>query len=906
MIRICFKRIGRIAAALALTVLTACGGGEGSPSTPDQPESPPSTLVAPPASLSYQSATYALGYAIADNVPVSSGGAISVYTVSPELPAGLSLDPGTGVISGTPTAISAQHLYAITGSNDAGSVQATFNIEVTEQLTAPTDLRYADPVASYTVNTEISPNTPTSAGGVVTSYSVIPALPDGLALDPVSGVISGVPTVVASPLSYTVTASNSAGATQTQLNISVGPQLKPPVGLSYTNRAVVYVLGQPIKANEANVAVGPVSSYSISPELPAGLVLDPVSGTISGTPTVSAGTRAYTVSASNSAGAAQTILVIGVSEQLSPPTKLVYTNPSVVYAQNQAITPNLPDTAGGIATNYSISPHLPLGLVLNPTSGVISGTPTVVSKRQTYFVIAGNAAGSVQISIVMEVAGQLLPPSSLTYATMSAAYTVNQVIAANIPNYTGGVATDYSVSPALPDGLALDPTSGVITGTPTVPVAVRSYTVTARNNAGETSVSLTIGVAEEVQPPSDLSYGDAVTSYAQYGPITPNIPRNDGGMITLYAVSPELPEGLALDPATGIISGRPAVELSQSSYTVTGSNSAGSVNTTIEFAVKAPAAPKFTVGADTRIPVNGVNKYRYAINDSTFPFLPNRDGSAYLAFWGDARVMRYEGTDFDSMQPPPNNDAVNLTVAPGVSRDWDSAGNWMLNATRTPDGALVAFVHGEDHQFADGGSGEWNSSGLWVSSDDGFNWTSYGEVIGIPKPATAQYGGIGIGGIWDPVNQRWLGYNGDKPFISTDPHALPGTWYGYYNDAFTQHVDPTQPLLPLTAAPGMKDAYANNGTGGGITYNYYLKQFIMTWMWYGKKKQVLAAFSPDGLHWKAPVSLFTETDPYTMSYAFIVGDSSTRSGQDCYLVYMREPHTAYPRKDMIRRPIHFE
>ncbi|WP_175597151.1 Ig domain-containing protein [Peristeroidobacter soli] len=863
--------------------------------------------MAPPASLTYQSATYALGYAIADNVPVSSGGAISVYTVSPELPAGLNLDPSTGVISGTPAAVSAQHLYAVTGSNDAGSAQATFSIEVTEQPTAPTDLRYADPVASYTVNTEISPNTPTSAGGGVTYYSVIPALPAGLALDPVNGVISGVPTVVASPLSYTVTASNSAGATQTQLEIDVGPQLKPPVNLSYTNRAVVYVRGQPIKANEATVAGGPVSSFSISPVLPAGLVLDPVSGAISGTPVDTASTGIFTVTASNRAGVAQTILIIGVGERLSPPTKLVYANQPVVYARNQAITPNLPDTAGGIATNYSISPYLPLGLVLNPTSGVISGTPTVMSKRQTYAVTAGNAAGSVQISLVMEVAEQLQPPSNLAYATTTAAYTSNQVIAANIPFYTGGVATDYSVSPALPTGLALDPTSGVITGTPMVTVPMGSYVVTASNGAGSTSVSLSIGVAEEAQPPSDLSYGDVTTTYAQFGPITPNIPKNNGGMITLYEVSPELPEGLMLDPATGIISGRPAVEVSQSTYTVTGSNSAGSANATIEFSVKAPWAPKFTVGAATRVPINGIKKYAYGINDSTFPFLPNRDGTQYLAFWGDASVMRYSGTDLDSMQPPPGNESVNVTVTPGVSRDWDSAGNWMLTATRTPDGALVAFVHGEDHHFLDGGSGQWNSSGLWISWDDGFNWTNYGEVVGEPKPPKAQpFGGIGIGGIWDPVNQRWLGYNGDKAFISTDPHALPGTWYGYYNEAFSQHVDPTQPLLPLDIAPGMKDAYANNGTGGGITYNYYLRQFIRTWMWFGKKKQILAAFSPDGLHWKAPVTLFTETDPYTASYAFIVGDSSTRSGQDCYLVYMREPPAGSLRKDMIRRPIHFE
>ncbi len=48
-----------------------------------------------------------------------------------------------------------------------------------------------------------------------------------------------------------------------------------------------------------------------------------------------------------------------------------------------------------------------------------------------------------------------------------------------------------------------------------------------------------------------------------------------------------------------------------------------------------------------------------------------------------------------------------------------------------------------------------------------------------------------------------------------------------------------------------------------------------------------------------------------MSYPFIVGDTDTLSGQDCYLVYMRQPPAGTPtssglRKDMIRRSIHFK
>ena len=100
--------------------------------------------------------------------------------------------------------------------------------------------------------------------------------------------------------------------------------------------------------------------------------------------------------------------------------------------------------------------------------------------------------------------------------------------------------------------------------------------------------------------------------------------------------------------------------------------------------------------------------------------------------------------------------------------------------------------------------------------------------------------------IWDSAHQRWLGYGGRQPFISTDPYGLPGTWYGYYAGGFTQHIDVTAPTPPMWRAPELEKA---NVTWGGLTHNSYLKQFILTWMPNGDPKTVRAAFSPDGFHW---------------------------------------------------------
>ncbi len=89
----------------------------------------------PPSALNYTpgSAIYTKGTQIAPNLPTSSGGAVISYSVSPALPAGLSLSPGTGIISGAPTAVTAAASYTVTASNTGGSATATLSITVMDQ-----------------------------------------------------------------------------------------------------------------------------------------------------------------------------------------------------------------------------------------------------------------------------------------------------------------------------------------------------------------------------------------------------------------------------------------------------------------------------------------------------------------------------------------------------------------------------------------------------------------------------------------------------------------------------------------------------------------------------------------------------------------------------------------------------
>lgn len=72
-----------------------------------------------------------VGTLITPLTPANTGGAAASWAIAPTLPAGLSLNPTTGQISGTPTAVSASTLYTVTATNAAGNGTATLTLAVT-------------------------------------------------------------------------------------------------------------------------------------------------------------------------------------------------------------------------------------------------------------------------------------------------------------------------------------------------------------------------------------------------------------------------------------------------------------------------------------------------------------------------------------------------------------------------------------------------------------------------------------------------------------------------------------------------------------------------------------------------------------------------------------------------------
>ncbi len=219
-------------AVVASLLIVGCGGGSGGGTGGGGTGG--GVSMSAPTDLLYHIGNYQGAIAVRMNVGVpyvldrpTVTGTVTGYSVSPALPAGVSLNPSTGLISGTPLTGSPETGYTVTASNDGGSATTTIYVTV---FVPPSGLTYASPV-NGTVGAALRGLAPALSGDA-DNFSVQPALPAGLVLDSTTGVVSGTPTSARVPATYTITASNLGGASTTfDLLLAVGP---PPAGTPAT------------------------------------------------------------------------------------------------------------------------------------------------------------------------------------------------------------------------------------------------------------------------------------------------------------------------------------------------------------------------------------------------------------------------------------------------------------------------------------------------------------------------------------------------------------------------------------------------------------------------------------------------------------------------------------------------
>lgn len=97
----------------------------------------------------------------------------------------------------------------------------------------PIGLSYGSNFVLYDEGIAITPNMPSLSDGVATAYAVTPALPSGLQLNTITGVIDGTPATETTIDLYTVTATTTEGSASDTISIAVNSRGVIATGSSY-------------------------------------------------------------------------------------------------------------------------------------------------------------------------------------------------------------------------------------------------------------------------------------------------------------------------------------------------------------------------------------------------------------------------------------------------------------------------------------------------------------------------------------------------------------------------------------------------------------------------------------------------------------------------------------------------
>jgi hypothetical protein len=370
------------------------------------------TINLPAAPVITTSSLPAGTFEVAYNQTVSATGGIGTLVwgvISGAVPPGLNLNTTNGNISGTPTSTgSFQFTLRVTDAIpqfDDQILTITINPPAPPSITSPN----VSALPTGTVN-QPYPNTQLLATGGATPYtwSVNPALPNGLSLDLNSGVISGTP-LSGSNNDYnpTFTVTDSTSPTHQTATRSYTLRINAnvtPVTITTTSPLPAGTMGQAYTAPPL-AASGGTSPYNWSntTAMPPGLSVG-ANGTITGTPTAS-GTTSTTFKVLDSTVPNQQSATkpLSITINVAPPPLTITTASPLpagkVGDDYGTVTPAAPvvlSVSGGTPPYFwstTVTPPLPTGMSID-AAGTISGIPTASETAVFHTFTVTDSAGT--------------------------------------------------------------------------------------------------------------------------------------------------------------------------------------------------------------------------------------------------------------------------------------------------------------------------------------------------------------------------------------------------------------------------------------------------------------------------------------------------------------------------------
>ena len=416
------------------------------------------------------------------SLPVmASGGDGSLQYSANNLPPGLSIDTNSGLISGvidSAASNASPYLVNISVDDSDGDTTDIANTSFTWTIEAQPIAIVVSPVSDQ-INDEadtVSLAVSASGGNGALQYAAS-NLPSGLSIDANSGLISGVidgSAAANSPFSVIITVDDSdsdAGdvvTTSFQWIVNVAPvpiALSPIADQTHTDADVVSLQ---VNASGGNGAL----AFSAN-GLPGGLSINSTTGLISGTidSTASNGSPyAVTISVDDSDADTTDRVSTNFNWTVNPLPVSIVIDPIADQANIEGDNVSLAVTAtGGDGPLVYSASGLPLGLSINASTGLISGQIDGSAADNSPYLVTitvddSDADVNDTVNTTFNWIIDELPVPIVVNTVADQTHTESDVVSLQVSASGGNGALTYEAD-GLPAGLAIDPNSGLISGT---------------------------------------------------------------------------------------------------------------------------------------------------------------------------------------------------------------------------------------------------------------------------------------------------------------------------------------------------------------------------------------------------------------------------------------------------------
>lgn len=519
---------------------------------------------------------------------------LSGYTIDKTLPPGLTFDPNTGTISGTPTSSYPSTDYTITAFNASGGSSTTINITVSNAaiVLGPPNISYTSP-DSYSTNTAIAPLTPVNTGGVVSQETYgVTTFAGSTGTGGTFGVINSIRSDGAGNLYVT-------DASQRLMKITPGGLLTVIAGSANTAgfangqgaAALFNGPGEMAIDGAGNIYIADENNNVIREVTPGGAVT-----TFAGTGT---------------SGSVDGTLATATFDH---PSGLVFDAAGNMYVSdfNSNIIRKI--TPGGLVSTFAGTAN---------QSGKTNGTGAAARFWGPGY-LAADASGNIYVSDFSNNMIRMITPAGAV-STLAGSGSIG------ISNGTGNAASFNG-----PQGIAIDANGNLY-------VADQNNYVTRKITPGGT-VTTFAGTgsrgATNGYPLNSVEFAyprDIVIDFN-----SGDLYLADGGQIRKinpsgYTIDKPLPAGLSFDSTTGTISGIPTSVSPPTNYTVTAYNAAGSSSYVINITITGSVVPPPLINYQT--------PQVYIINSAIAPLSPNNTGGPVPAsIYGQINTFAGSGT----------------------------------------------------------------------------------------------------------------------------------------------------------------------------------------------------------------------------------------------------------------------